>query len=78
MEKLITIQKREKLNDVYAVDEKGNGGANHRYIVSKSEETIWTCGNNTIGVLEDIQFQNGPILMFPKTWATGLDHWRAV
>ena len=60
MEKLITIQKREKLNDVYAVDEKGNGGANHRYIVSKSEETIWTCGNNTIGVLEDIQFQNGP------------------
>lgn len=28
MEKLATIQKREKLNEVYAVDEKGNGGAN--------------------------------------------------
>ncbi|GKZ04067.1 hypothetical protein ANS017_26380 [Paraclostridium bifermentans] len=34
MEKLITIQKREKLNDVYAVDEKGNGGANHEYLIS--------------------------------------------
>ena len=31
MEKLNTIQKREKLNDVYVVDEKGNGGANHEY-----------------------------------------------
>lgn len=59
MEKLITIQKRENLNKVYAVDEKGNGGANHRYIVSKSDETLWTCGNNSIGVLGDIQFQNG-------------------
>lgn len=33
MEKLVTIQKREKLNDVYAVDEKGNGGANHEYLI---------------------------------------------
>lgn len=59
MERLITIQKREKLNDVFAVDEKGNGGANHRYVISKANEIVWTCGNNTIGVLEDIQFQNG-------------------
>lgn len=28
---LNTIQKREKLNKVYAVDEIGNGGANHEY-----------------------------------------------
>lgn len=34
MEKLITIQKREKLNDVYAIDEKENGGANHEYLIS--------------------------------------------
>ncbi len=33
MEKLITIQKRENLNNVYAVDEKGNGGANHEYLI---------------------------------------------
>lgn len=33
MEKLATIQKREKLNEVYAVDEKGNGGANHEYVI---------------------------------------------
>ena len=33
MNQLSTIQKREKLNDVYTVDEKGNGGANHRYII---------------------------------------------
>ncbi len=52
MEKISTIQKREKLNEVYAVDEKGAGGANHEYlIVSDSglqdpKETI-------------IQFQNG-------------------
>lgn len=34
MEKLSTIQKRENLNYVYAVDEKGNGGANHRYLIT--------------------------------------------
>ena len=60
MEKLISVQKREKLNDVYAVDEKGNGGANHRYIICKKDELLWTNGNNSIGVLEDISFQNGP------------------
>lgn len=60
MRKLSTIQKRENLNEVYAVDNKGAGGANHMYVISKVDETVWTCGNNTIGVLEDIQFQNGP------------------
>lgn len=33
MRELNTIQKREKLNTVYAMDEKGNGGANHEYEV---------------------------------------------
>lgn len=47
MRKLITIQKREKLNEVFAVDEKGNGGANHEYIVM--------CGDDPI----KIAFQNG-------------------
>lgn len=60
MEKLSTIQKREKLNDVYAMDEKGPGGANHRYVICKHGETNWTCGNNSIGVYYDIRFQNGP------------------
>ena len=59
MEKLSTIQKREKLNDVYAVDEKGNGGANHRYIICKKDELRWSSSNNSIGILEDISFQNG-------------------
>ena len=31
--KLDTIQKQENLNTVFAVDEKGNGNANHKYYV---------------------------------------------
>lgn len=58
MKILSTIQKREKLNEVYAVDEKGNGGAHHRYIISKTGETAWQNGND-LGVYADIQFQNG-------------------
>ena len=50
-EKLVTIQKREKLNDVYAVDEKGNGNAHHRYIICKEGETH---------IVGEIQFQHGP------------------
>lgn len=59
MKKLITIQKREKLNDVYTVDEKGNGGANHRYVICKHGETAWCNGNNSEEVYADIQLQNG-------------------
>lgn len=33
MEKLNTIQKRNKLNDVFAEDEKGCGNANHVYTI---------------------------------------------
>lgn len=36
MKQLSTIQKREKLNDVFAVDEIGPGGANHLYCVYKA------------------------------------------
>lgn len=52
MEKLSTIQKREKLNDVFIADEKGNGGANHRYHVIPHDGDV-------IEHLWEIQFQNG-------------------
>lgn len=48
MRELNTIQKREKLNRVYAIDEKGNGGANHRYKID--------CPHSNVTI---IQFQNG-------------------
>ena len=50
MDILSTIQKREKLNDVYAIDEKGNGGANHTYTILDGQ---------TGKVYSTIQFQNG-------------------
>lgn len=47
---LQTIQKREKLNTVIIKDEKGNGGAFHKYeIISNKDSSI----------LGQIQFQNG-------------------
>ena len=48
MRKLNTIQKREKLNDVYAMDEKGSGNANHQYKIDVKGTDI------------NIMFQNGP------------------
>ena len=51
MRVLSIIQKREKLNNVYAIDEKGNGGANHRYSISTASEPSV--------ILTEIQFQNG-------------------
>lgn len=53
MEKLVTIQKREKLNDVFAVDEKRNGGANHVYDIK------WDVDNNGYISTQRIIFQNG-------------------
>lgn len=55
-----TIQKREKLNDVYPVDEVSPGGAYHRYIISEHGETCWCDGSNNIGIMSDIYFQKGP------------------
>jgi len=49
MRELKTIQKREKLNVVYAVDEKGNGGANHKYKI------VCDC----VSPSRIIDFQNG-------------------
>ena len=47
--KLSTIQKREKLNEVFAVDEIGPGGAHHHYVVE---------GEPPLSI--HIQFQKGP------------------
>ncbi len=55
MRELNTIQKREKLNKVFAVDEKGNGGANHQYDIYPAENF----DKNTEPLI-CIQFQNGP------------------
>ena len=51
MKKLNTIQKRGKLNDISTVDEIGNGGAHHEYVIRKAGE------HEVVGV---IQFQHGP------------------
>ena len=51
MEKLSTIQKREKLNQVFACGEKGNGGAYHQYKVVDIDD------NNKEYLT--IDFQNG-------------------
>lgn len=52
MRKLNTIQKRENLNHVFAMDEKGPGEANHVYVISSANgDTI----NEAI-----LYFQKGP------------------
>lgn len=50
MEKLNTIQKRNNLNDIYAVDEKGNGGAHHEYVICKKDEEE---------IIGEVSFQHG-------------------
>lgn len=52
MEKLSTIQKRENLNEVFVIDEKGNGGAYHKYKIELIKE-------NGMRQVEKIYFQNG-------------------
>lgn len=54
MRELNTIQKREKLNTIYATDEKGNGGANHEYhiVVEAEEDAAYD--------VRIIKFQDGP------------------
>ena len=54
MRKLETIQKREKLNDVFAVDEIGSGGANHEYHITLNN------GKDTASGVAIIQMQKGP------------------
>lgn len=57
MRELNTIQKREKLNKVYAIDEKGNGGANHKYRIAATVKV--SEGETSEKTLSDIKFQNG-------------------
>lgn len=52
MKELSTIQKREKLNRVFSIDEKGKGGANHEYLIVSDK------GLNAPKECK-IQFQNG-------------------
>ncbi|NFE85869.1 ABC transporter ATPase [Clostridium botulinum] len=52
MKELSTIQKREKLNNIYSVDEEGPGGAHHEYWIE------WEEKENKHGRLE-IKFQKG-------------------
>ena len=67
MRRLNTIQKREKLNAVYAMDAAGIGGAHHHYAIvmnqldKLSEEQVSAQVHNPdLDVLVDIIFQNGP------------------
>lgn len=55
--KLSTIQKRENLNTVFAVDEPGVGGANHEYLIAPNG-----CDEGGEGDFpsQSISFQNGP------------------
>jgi len=56
MRELNTIQKREKLNTVFAVDDKGAGGANHQYNI-----VGLPIDENGMGQFQEIiRFQNGP------------------
>ena len=52
MRELSTIQKREKLNRVYAIDNPGNGGANHHYVIKFGYDEDYDYVNHII-------FQNG-------------------
>ena len=55
--KLSTIQKRENLNAVCAIDEPGCGGANHEYQIAP-----YGCDESGEGYFPslNISFQNGP------------------
>lgn len=54
--KLNTIQKKKKLNNVFTSDEKGNGGANHKYIIASIDTEE---GSNDPCFKSTLQFQNG-------------------
>lgn len=53
MRRLKTIQEKEKLNEVFALDEKGKGGANHEYLVVSDR------GVCKVSMEQKISFQNG-------------------
>lgn len=56
MRELSTIQKREKLNTVFALDDPGIGGASHEYRITPNG-----CDEDGDGYpSQDISFQHGP------------------
>lgn len=55
MEKLSTIQKRGKLNEVYRDGEKGPGGGYHDYAIH-----LTSAGKEDEAYLVNIKFQKGP------------------
>lgn len=59
MEKLSTIQKREKLNDVYYTDDNGPGGAHHEYMIFKHNDSPSYVPSEE-SLVEVIRFQKGP------------------
>ena len=64
MKELQTIQQENKLNDVFAVDEPGPGGAYHLYQVCKHETASFDGERNLHldpdAMLLTVQFQRGP------------------
>ena len=58
---LSTIQKREKLNTVSALGEKGNGGAYHEYAINANPQ------ETDARVMGFINFQNGARLLEDST-----------
>lgn len=57
--RLNTIQKRENLNHVFATDEKGNGGANHKYLICRTDLTPDDDNYPDYYTVAHIDFQNG-------------------
>lgn len=62
MSRLITIQKRNNLNEIYRADAPGVGGASHRYKVVKSGAAINQEGDtlDEHDIVAEIVFQHGP------------------
>ena len=56
MKELSTIQKREKLNQVFVADQEGPGGAHHEYHVVINDGTEKDVANDVV----IIKFQKGP------------------
>lgn len=56
MRKLDTIQKVGNLNDVFAVDDRGPGNANHQYIIVKKDMEA----SELDAVVGEVIFQKGP------------------
>lgn len=52
--KLSTIQKKHNLNEVYRVDEKGAGGAHHKYKITRNKYAPFE-----EVVIAEIEFQHG-------------------